>query len=818
MSSLESTPDVIWAYSQVIDLSEKLDPSFNRAKLKLSSVSSLQEQLRIIRQKLDDPSVEGSKFREQYEKVSRFIAENEKLFSQEIPKKSVLSRLIKAGIGIASLGLTSQETLRAAADKASEDLQTAQVDPAALASLHTITARLPQFLLELLKFYRDNPKYPPPGVIKSLFTQKQTERTGELSVSGIVVMHLLSEQGEWTSSFFQTNLLCLLNSIRQAFANPQNLPPTLFTGTAKERAKAITDFIFSNSQIVPPSGIFSVFSGLIKGLVQRQIQSLLSPSKEPPPTSSEPEQPLSPPPEKHPSPEIPSDLVHRFAEFQDLADALGSTFVDNIPEFALLRRRDEPPKLEAAHEEKPLPLLEAIGKIFSPTVTSLTRTEDIQRKIAEKRQTLVDQGFLSQKSVKYPRACCDAILKKIKEGLDDPKNALPALYPLIEGEPPRLNDRGLAVRALLNDANIENIACLVELNMLQMLDHAIKTIEAKQKGNPEFLLDTLLTIVDSMQQAIQKADSLEDTADKWDVPQNAQIVTETLLATIGDFALPDAFANKIHPETMLPEGVHRGARLLEKHFDTAVSGITTFILREALKRGARSSKQRSAAPGPAIIEAVPEQKAAEEESMAPQLEPPPDFEYSKKKELEQKIAGLFPGFRIVGKKLAEAASKLFPYGAITFHCFVDRALSVAPDPDKVAKELLTLPKAVLKKPGPKPEAAQPTEPKQAEKPKAKGKKPEPISPKTIIRDVLTTLKKKIENDFHDIRFMEHPFKSIKLACTWVGLALGVLIVPRVAPVVLGLQTHEKMIDYLHNVLRGGLHGGAQEDIPLHPPP
>ena len=228
---------------------------------------------------------------------------------------------------------------------------------------------------------------------------------------------------------------------------------------------------------------------------------------------------------------------------------------------------------------------------------------------------------------------------------------MPALYPLIEGEPPRLNDRGLAVRALLNDANIENIACLVELNMLQMLDHAIKTIEAKQKGNPEFLLDTLHTIVDSMQQAIQKADSLEDTADKWDVPQNAQIVTETLLATIGDFALPDAFANKIHPETMLPEGVQRGARLLEKHFDTVVSGITTFILREALKRGARSSKQRGAAPGPAIIEAVPEQKAAEEESMAPQLEPPPGFEYSKKKELEQKINEMEKELKVLKKEL-----------------------------------------------------------------------------------------------------------------------------------------------------------------------
>jgi hypothetical protein len=657
-------------------------------------------------------------------------------------------------------------------------------------------------------------------------------------------MSFLSQQKEWTATFFRTNLLCLLNSARKALSNPQNLPANLFTGSARERARAITNFLFKNSEIVPPSGIFSVFSGLIRGLVQRQIQALLSPAPEEPDSPiSAPEEPATPHPTKRPPPEIPLDLSHHFAKFQDLADALGGTLLGSIPEFAPLRQlqdRPRPEQLEGGLQRRPMSLLEAMGKVFSPIVTALTKKEGIQKEIEQQRKALTDKGYLSQTSVEYPRKCIDAIFTMIKEGLKDPSKVnLPALYPLIEGEPPKLNERGLAVQALLNDTNIENIACLIELNILHMLDHTIETIEEKQKSNPEYLLDTIFTIVDSMQLAIQKAGGPEDTADKWAISENAKKVSEALLATVGNFVLPDAFAGKIDPRTIVPEGVRRGAGLLEKHFDKVVSGITTFILREALKRRASSNKKEVPAPDPSHKQESPTPDPSHKQEsptpdptkteQKPSLDPPPGFEYTKKKELEQKVAGLFPGLRLIGKKLAHAASKLFPYGAIKVHFFIDRALSSAPAPEKVAKELLTLPRAFLKKPTPKPEVVQPKEPKPSEQPKpseepkkesrAATKKPEPISPKTIIRDLLSSFKEKIEKDFHDIRFREHPFKAIKLGLEKVGLALAVWIVPNVAPSIIGLRTHEEMIEYIHNVVRGGLHGGAEgeaEDVPPIP--
>jgi hypothetical protein len=831
MAGSESSLDLLGAYDLVINLSEKLDPSFDRTTL--SSASHLQAQLRIIGQKLQqDTSQEKPSLTEKYERVSRFIADNPQLFPQKAQHEGLLTKALKGGIRLAGrLALTSQDKLKEAADRACTELQTANVDPAALESLSVTANRLPAFLLQLLQFYRDNPQYQPPGALQSLFTYKQEESKWELSFRGIAVMSFLSQQKEWTASFFQTNLLCLLNSVRKALTDPQKLPANLFTGSARDRARAITDFIFKNSEIVPPSGIFSVFSGLLRGLVQRQIQSLLGSSKEGPESPiSEPEELTAPPPKKHLPPEIPLDQVQRFAEFQDLAEALGGTLLGNIPEFALLRPlrdRPRPEQLGGALQRQPMSLLEAMGKVFSPIATALTKKEGIQNEIEQQRKALTDKGYLSQTSVEYPRKCIDAIFTMIKEGLKDPSKVnLPALYPLIEGEPPRLNDRGLAVQALLSDDNIENIACLVELNILHMLSHSIETIEEKQKDNPAYLLDTIFPIVESMQLAIQKAGGPEDTADKWDISENAKKVSEALLATVGNFVLPDAFAGKIDPKTIVPEGVRRGAGLLEKHFDKVVSGITTFILREALKRSVSTSKKEGPAPEPTSKKEnpTPEPAKPEQKPPVPPLEPPQGFEYTKKKELEQKIAGLFPGLRLIGKKIAQAASKLFPYGAIKVHFFLDRALSSAPAPEKVAKELLTLPKAFLKKPTPKPEVVQPKEPKLSEEPKkesrAAAKKPEPISPKTIIRDVLSSFKEKIEKDFRDIRFRKHPFKTIKLGLEKIGLALAVWIVPNVAPSIIGLRTHKEMIEYIHNVVRGGLHGGAEgetEDIPPIPP-
>ena len=643
-------------------------------------------------------------------------------------------------------------------------------------------------------------------------------------------MSFLKNQPEWTRSYFEANLFCILNSLRKILLDPKQWPFGLFTGTKgktltdKDRAKIITDFIFKHSELVAPSGVFSVFSGLLQGLVQSQIQALLSPSKQKPTTAPAPDE-TEPSPARRASAEITPGMVEDFGDFHDLADALGGTLVASVPEFDLLRRA---PPAPPSDQERPLPFLEAISKVFSPVVEKLTHIDNVVDAIKAKKAqlTTVQQGrtepYLSEKSANFPGACINAVFEMITATFQDPSKARKtALAVLIEeGEPPKLNDRGKALQAILTPTNVENISQLLELNILKVLFHLIDTVEQQQDKDDKkqtFLLDSLSTILGSMQEAIHKADTPSDTPEG--LLKDVEVVTKTLLPLLGDAALPTALVGVVDPkklEPLLIEGVQRGTGVFAKNLDTIVSAIVNLILQKTLRKPSSPLQQEAPVPQPA--------KEEPQEPAPPKISPPPSFSYppKKKNELKKRISGLFPGLHILGGLIARGVSKFFKYGAVRMHCFVDAALSSIP-PEAVAKEVLSLSKDLLKQlmpeeeklvPEAAPAAAPPVEKPgapikggaaSAATPPVKKRKP-PITAPGIITDILKSVRATVLADFKKIDGWNHPYKAFKLGLAYLGLSLVPLLHPKILGPVIGLRTHKDLINYIGNILKGGVAG------------
>ena len=385
---------------------------------------------------------------------------------------------------------------------------------------------------------------------------------------------------------------------------------------------------------------------------------------------------------------------------------------------------------------------------------TLTRIVNQQKLILQKKHQL------SPDSTDYPGKCIRAIFSFVTQALKDPDTCEnTVLEGLIEkGPPPKLNESGRAVQAFLTDTNVQYLSRLLEENILLILERLLSQIQTKQAANPEFLLDMISTIVGSIQEVIQQADTAADTP--MDMPGNAvQIVSGLLRTTFPDLSEAQ--------KAWIVSAVRLGTGHLEKNFEKIVSGLICSML-----------ARRPPAPTPPT-EQPPTQGLLEilKKDISPE-------KYSKRKELRGKIAALFPGLSYIGNRIAHAASKLFPFGRIPFHTILDAVLTKAPPPEKIAEFLLKVPRPEDRYGG-------------------------PITVKGIVKEKLTALHDETERELKEACFVKHPLRTIKLAFQLFGLAIGSKIAPSLVSSVIGLKGKGKIIGYIQSIVGGSLRGGTR---------
>jgi hypothetical protein len=753
-----------WVYGQVLELSQlvgkKVDPDT------LLQPEGLRAQLIVISNTLlERRQGELPEVRLRLEKLRKCVERNPLLFPKEKSQPGVVASGKAMILGWAKADLKSLDGAR---DEARTNLERSGLDPATLSSLSTLANRLPEFLLKTLQFYCDHPGFAPPRNLQSLFfTFDKKTGAWQLNATGEALMSFLSQNSEWAGTFFETNLLCAFESLRSALRNPTEFLKNAFSGSREERATAITAFIFDNCKLQAPARgcetLLKIFGPWIRSFIQGKIQAALTKFEEPTP-SGQPQ-----PPEKQgkaSSPTltqtVPPTIPHEFFSQQfselkdlDLANTLGETFLDGIPDLALLReaRKQDP----TPPPKNTVPFVEAMGRVAATLVAQPTGEDEA---IEQQKEALKTVYQLSQHSVDYPGKCIQAIFSFITNALETPEQCQnTVLAGLIEmGPPPQLNERGRAVHAFLTDRNVQYLSRFLEKNFLQILGKVLSKVQTEQKTNPEFLLDTLSTIVGAIQGAIQQAGTAKDAP--IDFSGSAVQIMQDIFST----AFPGTDEAQ---KTWVIGAVRLGTGYLEKNFETIVSGIICTML--ARKAPQPASPPEEVQP-PGVLELLKNdlQKKG----------------YSKETELSGKIAGLFPGLSLIGNRIARSAAKLFTYAKIPLPKILEAVLTNAPPPKRVAEFLLKVTKPEDRYGG-------------------------PITMKGIAKQKLTALHDEIERQLKEARFAKQPLRTISLAFQWFGVAIGSRIAPGLISSIVGLKGKKALMGYLKSFLGGGLLGGIQ---------
>jgi hypothetical protein len=845
-----------WVYGQVLELSQlvgkKVDPDT------LLQPEGLRAQLIVISNTLlERRQGELPEVRLRLEKLRKCVERNPLLFPKEKSQPGVVASGKAMILGWAKADLKSLDGAR---DEARTNLERSGLDPATLSSLSTLANRLPEFLLKTLQFYCDHPGFAPPRNLQSLFfTFDKKTGAWQLNATGEALMSFLSQNSEWAGTFFETNLLCAFESLRSALRNPTEFLKNAFSGSREERATAITAFIFDNCKLQAPARgcetLLKIFGPWIRSFIQGKIQAALTKFEEPTP-SGQPQ-----PPEKQgkaSSPTltqtVPPTIPHEFFSQQfselkdlDLANTLGETFLDGIPDLALLReaRKQDP----TPPPKNTVPFVEAMGRVAATLVAQPTgtgeaeaakiseledknlqekeklreETESLQKSIVERGQevdiirqrmivelrtkivSLHEEAIALQKeafklrATKYQEADLkqkEADLKLMEVAINQQKMALQKVYQLSQHS---VDYPGKCIQAIFSfitnaletPEQCQNtvLAGLIEMGPPPQLNERGRAVHAFLTDRNVQYLSRFLekNFLQILGKVLSKVQTEQET--------NPEFLLDTLSTIVGAIqgAIQQAGTAKDAPIDFSGSAV----QIMQDIFSTAFPGTDeaqkTWVI-GAVRLGTGYLEKNFETIVSGIICTMLARKAPQPASPPEEVQPPGVLEllkndlqkkgYSKETELSGKIAGLFPGLSLIGNRIARSAAKLFAYAKIPLPKILEAVLTNAPPPERVAEFLLKVTKPEDRYGG-------------------------PITMKGIAKQKLTALHDEIERQLKEARFAKQPLRTISLAFQWFGVAIGSRIAPGLISSIVGLKGKKALMGYLKSFLGGGLLGGIQ---------
>ena len=271
-----------------------------------------------------------------------------------IPGFSEMSQMLSQNLAEASPGTVSQFFEKAAQSVMSDLMKADDVTDVkkgtvarldrlgfsrgSLEAFSSISSKLPSFIIDTLRVYKNNPQCEPPGFLRSFFVQK--EHSWALNDTGNLLLVLFEKERGGISAFFEANALELVRNICAQLRDPTfSLPPELLSGgDPTARAQAITAFILERANIesltfpVVLRPFQPLLLTLVKPLLEKKIETDLLPFLEVLPQTAvrklaEPKKTAPPPPL------MPPEL---YATYADFGRILGPALLENIPELSML--------------------------------------------------------------------------------------------------------------------------------------------------------------------------------------------------------------------------------------------------------------------------------------------------------------------------------------------------------------------------------------------------------------------------------------------------------------------------------------------------
>ena len=579
------TPSNIYDRVQALakDVGQPCDPKA------LLLPNGLQKELLDLRPSVSRMSTELQSL---YSRIQTYVQEHEGLFPRESFSPGTAENL---GVDLVRrFGLKQPEEFNHSYLEARQHLEDAGIPSKALDVLSTIVSRLVDFLASSMEFYCNHPGLTPPEKLQSFFT-KDGQGRWTPTHTGQILISFLRRNSPFTKSFFQSELFAVLDVGYDWLLHPKTWPESLFDaeGTPAERAHIITNQLFDvlvqnplqdrAKELLP----VSTEQGLacIKELFEKSVLTFFQLLSKPPGSlaelpGSQPQAPSSPRPGSsapsanppspltgrtaapsssapqmgwfewgavklvgffsaskeverpiEPSQPLDETLLSQFEEFKDLADCLGSWFLEQMSSyFTELRPLYQMKKLAPAapEDERKITFPVALGQVAAVVIRQVMQCDE-EASIAAKKQEIHNNyvPHLSSKLLNAPSRLIENGFSSLIEALKDPEKChemgltifLEPAAAAVPVPPPVINELGKATLAVLTEENVGYLRQFLEKTFLNTLDWVL----SYQKSGTTINYDKVFNLFKEIEERLFAVEEGKETRN---LPKNAQ---ETIL-------------------------------------------------------------------------------------------------------------------------------------------------------------------------------------------------------------------------------------------------------------------------------------------------